>query len=284
MPTRKRTKASARASKPKSTSARSTRTAKHSNMDSSSAPKHYKKLSIDEILIDNNCEPAQSHPTDISPQSNEHTDLPPTFTSIPSEPKTATSGPLSRHARIASAKDLKIISPPRVPIFETTASRAYPTAASACPPPPDFGRTLAEPIYPTFQHLPWDEALPLTTGEFNPDPALQQLLPCNRSLLSMPEEFQFYAGVFKDYLAGPTVAPQVQDVDNIIRAVLTYVRFGFSFEAIAEKMEAVGYALFDANKVENIWNEHAYSKNYGQANIEEDGDVLGTVDGHLNGL
>lgn len=252
-------------------------------MDSSSAPTHYKKLSLDDILLENCCEPAQGHPVDISPQSPQHTDLPPTFTSIPSEPKMATCGPLSRYAKIASAKDLKIVSPPRVPIFETTATRAYPTAASACPPPPDFRRTLAEPIDPALLHLPWDESWPLVTEEFKPDPVLQELLPRNRSLLFMTEEFRSYANVLKDYLAGPTVTPQVQDVDNITRAVLTYVRFGFSFEAIAEKMEAVGYEFFSANGAESIWKAYADSKDYGQANIEEDGDVLETVDRHLNG-
>ncbi|KAL9045725.1 MAG: hypothetical protein Q9214_001282 [Letrouitia sp. 1 TL-2023] len=253
-------------------------------MDSSSPPPtHYKKLSIDDILLENSCETAQGHPVDISPQSQQHTDLPPTFTSIPSEPKMATSGPLSRHARIASAKDLKIVSPPRVPIFETTATRAYPTAASACPPPPDFGRKLAEPVEPALLHLPWDESWSLVTEEFEPDPALQTLLPQNKSLLFMPEEFRSYANMLKDYLAGPTVTPQVQDVDNITRAVLTYVKFGFSFEAIAEKMEAVGYEYFSANGAESIWKAYANSKDYGQADIEEDGDILETIDGHLNG-
>lgn len=254
-------------------------------MDSSSLSDDYKKLNVNDMLLEDSCEPAQGQPADIPLQFPQHTDLPPTFTSIPSEPLMATTGPLSRHAKIASAKDLRIVSPPRVPIFETTATRAHPTAASACPPPPDFGRTLAEPIDPALLDLPlpWDNSWPPMTEEVKPDPALDKLLPRNRPLLSMTEHFQSYAKVLKDRIAGPTVTPRVQDVDNLTRAVPTYVRFGFSFEAIAEKMEAVGYEFFNATAAENIWKAHADSKDRGQANIEEDGDALETVDTHLDG-
>ena len=64
--------------------------------------------------------------------------------------------------------------------------------------------------------------------------------------------------------------PVGDDMDMMVRALLTYVRTGFGFAEIAEKLQIVGWGSMDETKVRKVWEMYSNDKNYGEGLLTEE--------------